>query len=357
MKLAIFGDSHMGARNDSQAFLEYFGKFYNDILFPTILEQDIKQVIHLGDVFDRRKYINFHTLSYFQSNFFSFFKNNPDVHLDIILGNHDIYYRNSNSINSPSLLMNSEGLENIHIHEEPTTKTFDSLKIDLIPWINSENREKTLDYIRLSNSAFCCGHFELNNFEVFKNVKAHQGMDPSFLRNYELVLSGHFHMRQKKENSNVFYIGSPYEITFSDYDLPHGFFVLDTETRELEEVKNPYRMFTKIFYDDRKPACDYKKYDFSKHQDTYVKLIVEHKQSLYNYDQFIDNLYNSHPHNIVVEEIVTVDDTSEDEVDTTKDTLTILQEYVDDLTDVNIDKNTIKDKLNSLYLEALTLEE
>ena len=70
MKIALLNDTHFGARNDSPAFLEYFMRFYNEIFFPYLKENNITTLIHLGDVVDRRKFINFQTASIFRKQFF-----------------------------------------------------------------------------------------------------------------------------------------------------------------------------------------------------------------------------------------------------------------------------------------------
>ena len=62
MKIAIITDTHFGAKGDSQIFLEHTFKFFEDVFFPTIKERGITNVLHLGDLMDRRKYVNFHTL-------------------------------------------------------------------------------------------------------------------------------------------------------------------------------------------------------------------------------------------------------------------------------------------------------
>ena len=59
MKIALLNDTHFGARNDSLIFDDFFHKFYNEIFFPYLKEHNIKTLIHLGDVVDRRKFINF----------------------------------------------------------------------------------------------------------------------------------------------------------------------------------------------------------------------------------------------------------------------------------------------------------
>ena len=70
MKVAILGDTHFGARNDSVHFSVFFEKFYKEIFFPYLEQHNILHVIQLGDVFDRRKYINFQTLNHCKKYFF-----------------------------------------------------------------------------------------------------------------------------------------------------------------------------------------------------------------------------------------------------------------------------------------------
>ena len=43
---------------------EYFERFYKDIFFPSLDEQGIETVIHMGDVFDSRKGIDFKSLDW-----------------------------------------------------------------------------------------------------------------------------------------------------------------------------------------------------------------------------------------------------------------------------------------------------
>ena len=59
MKFAILNDTHCGVRGDMIEMSKYQGRFYNEVFFPYLDEHDIKHIVHLGDYFDRRKYINF----------------------------------------------------------------------------------------------------------------------------------------------------------------------------------------------------------------------------------------------------------------------------------------------------------
>ena len=69
MKIAILNDTHWGARNDNSAIAEHQIKFYREVFFPYLRENDIKTIFHLGDVTDRRKYINFVTAKNLEDHF------------------------------------------------------------------------------------------------------------------------------------------------------------------------------------------------------------------------------------------------------------------------------------------------
>ena len=108
MKIALLNDTHFGARNDSPAFIKYFNRFYDEIFFPYLQEHNITTLIHLGDVVDRRKFINYNTAHNFQQKFW---KRLWDMKIDthIILGNHDTYYKNTNEINAMQQLAGQKG--------------------------------------------------------------------------------------------------------------------------------------------------------------------------------------------------------------------------------------------------------
>ena len=54
-----------------QAMSDYQGRFYNEVFFPYLDEHNIKHIIHLGDYFDRRKYVNFSSLKANREHFIS----------------------------------------------------------------------------------------------------------------------------------------------------------------------------------------------------------------------------------------------------------------------------------------------
>ena len=98
MKVALITDTHYGFKKGNQDYHDYFLKFYNEVFFPTLKKKKIKHVIHLGDVFDIRRNIDFWSLDWARKNIF-----NPlqdlGVTVDMMVGNHDSFYKNTLEIN------------------------------------------------------------------------------------------------------------------------------------------------------------------------------------------------------------------------------------------------------------------
>ena len=63
MQIAIINDTHCGVKNGSDVFLKNAEKFYTDVFFPYLEENKIDTIIHLGDYFEHRKFVNFKALN------------------------------------------------------------------------------------------------------------------------------------------------------------------------------------------------------------------------------------------------------------------------------------------------------
>ena len=353
MKLIILGDCHFGMRNDSILFHEYYKKFYQEVLFPYMEENNITTIFQMGDLFDRRKYINFNSL-YLAKNYFFDYLREKNITLHTILGNHDISYKNTLEVNSSSLLLNE--YENVCIYQQVQTVSYDGIPIDIVPWICDENEDEIFEFIKNSKSQICFGHFEIAGFEMDRGNICHEGIDVNHFNRYDMVLSGHFH--HKSKDKNIIYVGTPGEMTWADYNDERGFHVFDTDTRELEFIQNPYRMFHKITYDDGTQSFEYwKEFEFSALKNTYVKVVVLNKQNPYLFDTVVDSLYKASVADISIVENFNdnMEELDDDIVNQAEDTVTILNKYVDNLTlDVNSDK--LKNLMKELYIEAINKE-
>jgi hypothetical protein len=347
MKIALINDTHWGARNDSPAFIDYFNRFYNEIFFPYLQQNNINTIIHLGDVVDRRKFINHNTAHNFKLNFWDKVDLlNIDTH--VIIGNHDTYYKNTNEINA---LQNLNISFNTKVYTSCETVNFDGLDILFIPWICDANMEDSLHNIDKSTAQIVMGHLEIKGFEMHKGHLNEQGLDKDLFKRFEKVISGHFH--KKSDDGQVYYLGCPYQIMWSDYNCPKGFHIFDTATRELTRVPNPLIMFKKFIYDDKKE--DYSKKDLSDYENTYVKLFISQKTDSDMFDKLLDRFHNE----INAYEINVIEDLSSDINSTVKenildqgeDTLTFLGNYIDQV-DTTLDRAKLKTFAKQLYVEA-----
>lgn len=350
MKIALVTDTHFGARNDNQNVNDYFYKFYDNVFFPELEKRGIKTCVHLGDVVDRRKFISFKIANDFRNRFINRFAE-LGIDLHIIIGNHDTYYKNTNEVNSMEELV---GRDRCNIYTGPEVVEFDGVPIQFIPWINANNYEESMSALSKSPAQIAMGHLEVNGFEMHKGHVADGAYDKELFRRFDIVMSGHFH--HKSDDGQIYYLGTPYEIYWSDFEDPRGFHIFDTETRELERIVNPYHLFEKVYYDDT--TTDYTEYDMSKFKDMYVKVIVVNKKDLYQFDKFVDKLLQADAHEVkIVEDFSELDaeNVSDDIVENTEDTMTLLEKYIDEL-DVTLSKDRLKNTMRSLYTEAQDLE-
>lgn len=356
MRLVVLGDTHFGVRGDSLHFHNYFEKFYREVFFPYLDAHNIKTVIQTGDLFDRRKFVSYNTLFLSKKYFFEECKKRG-ITLYVYIGNHDIYYRNTTEVNSIELTL-KEYIDDgsVICFTDPSTINEDGCDIDIIPWICQDNESKILDFIKNSKSQICFGHFELTGFEMDRGNVCHDGMSREILSKYDMVISGHFHHRST--DGQIYYVGTPTELTWADYDDKRGFHVFDTKTRELDFVENPNRMFHKIIYDDKAETLEsIANKNYEEYRSVYVKVIVANKSNPILYDMFLDNLYKVSPIDItVVEDFTDYSEISDDDiVDQSDDTLTILDKFIDGL-EMDSDKNKLKSIMRKIYLEAQNIE-
>lgn len=349
MKVALVTDTHFGARSDNLAFDKYFERFYNETFFPYLIKEDIKTICHLGDVFDRRKYINYNTLQSCKKYFFDKARD-LDIEVHMVPGNHDTYYKNTNKINSPKLLLGE--YDNINIYEGPTEIQLDREKVLFLPWICADNYEHTMETIDTTDAKTCFGHFEFVGFELYRGMPNVHGMDASIFNQFDLVVSGHFHHRHSR--GNVTYMGNPYEITWSDYDDVRGFAIYDTVKRALSYNNNPFKLFHKIYYDDShfEGVNDISNFNFASIDSGCVKLIVSKKTDFTRFDHFVDKLYQCNLIDLkIIEDFSEFEDEALGEDINLEDTMTLLKEYVDSV-ETDLSKQKIKNLLQSLYVEA-----
>jgi len=351
MKLAVLNDTHTGVRNSSEIFLENAEKFYTNIFFPYCQENGIDQILHLGDYYDHRKFVNFKALQHNRKHFL-----NPlrkyGMKMDIIPGNHDTFYKNTNDLNSLKECL-GHYMNEIHIIMETKVLEYGSLKIALLPWINSENYEESISFVENCKADWLCGHLELNGFDMIRGVKQTHGMDHKIFSRFEQVLTGHYHTASREDN--IWYLGSQLEFTWNDAGDNKYFHVIDTETREITKIQNTYRLFEKILYNDEEMS--YNNYNVSVLKNKFVKVVVINKNDMFSFDRFIDRIQNENIHELKIAENFNefLGENIEDNKINFDDTHEIVNSYIDAV-DTDLDKDKIKSKVRELMTEAQSLE-
>ena len=347
MKIALITDTHFGARGDHAAFDKHFEKFYQDTFIRTLDDRDVHHIIHLGDMFDRRKYINYLTLNNCRKYFFDPL-HSRGIQIDVIVGNHDVFYKNTNEVNSPSLLLND--YDNITVIDQPRALWYGGLEILMLPWICADNYKQSMDMIESTSAQVCFGHLELAGFQMYKGQVNDHGFDAKIFNRFDLVCTGHFHHRSS--SGNIHYLGNPYELTWADYEDPRGFHIFDTETRELEFIQNPNRMFHKLFYNN-----EYEIKEYDRLKDCFVKVIVQSRDNPLQFDMLIDKLEKAGIADLqVVDDHMHMDlQDDEDIIESAEDTMTILSKFCEQL-DTTVDKKRLDNLLRNLYNEAINIE-
>jgi len=354
MKIALINDSHYGARGENPHINEYFHRFYENIFFPYIKEHNITTVVHLGDVVDRRKFINFQIWNSWRTRVFDRLRR-EGITVHMLTGNHDTYFRNTNDVNALDELLG--GYTNITIYKETCDVTFDGLTVTMVPWINSDNLERTMDHLNRTASQVIFGHLEIAGFEMDRGNVCQTGLTRQVFDKFDMVLSGHFH--HKSSDGTIYYLGNQVEITWADYGDKRGFHIFDTDTRELTFVENPDHLFYRLTYDDSIQNFEYWKHqDFASYANSYVKMVVTRKQNPYLFDTVMDQLYRVTPIDVtVVEDYTETAIETSGVVDQAEDTITIIQKCVDTMKlEDHVQPAALKQLLQELYVEALSTE-
>ena len=344
MKVAIITDTHYGARKGSKFLHDYFELFYKNVFFPALKEHGVETVIHMGDAFDSRKSIDYQSLEWAKRVVFEPLKK-YDVHM--IIGNHDTYYKNTNDVNSPDLLL--QIYSNVKTYSKATEVNIGGLDILFLPWINQENESETYELIKKTNSKVAMGHLELQGFRVNRQIVMEHGTDGKLFENFTRVYSGHYHTRS--DDGKVFYLGNPYEMYWTDVNDPRGFHIFDTETLEHTTIDNPYKLFYNIYYED----TNYKLFNASEFKDKIVKVIVRKKSKPKDFEKFIDKIHSAGVQELKIVENFAIQESEDFEISEEENTISILNRYIDE-SEFEYDKTTIKGIFEDLYRQACEVE-
>ena len=347
MKIAIITDQHFGARKNSKLFHDYFLKFYEDIFFPTLIKEGITTIVDMGDTFDSRKGVDFVSLEWAKNNYYDKLEE-LGITIHTIIGNHTAYYKNTNDLTGGGLFLRE--YDNVKIYSEAEEVTLDKTKFLFVPWINSENQNKTFELIEESDSPCVMGHLELNGFMATRGHYMEHGMDANVFDKFDRVFTGHYHMRSNQ--GNVFYLGNPYEMYWNDVnDRERGFHLFDTDTLVHTPINNPYQIFHNLYYED----TPHQMLDITKYNQKILKVIVRKKSDPKQFEKYIDKLYSSNLAELKIVENFDFTEGEEFEAEESEDTISLLNRYIQE-SEVDLDKSVITEILQDVYKEACEVE-
>jgi UDP-2,3-diacylglucosamine pyrophosphatase LpxH len=224
--IAFITDLHFGYKNFDKNLFHYQLEFFTKQFFPYLLQNNIKDVVIPGDIVDNRTVMDIYIQQKLDEEFFGFFEKNG-ITLNYLIGNHDLYLRQSNEISYAYTL---QKYKSVHIIDKVQTLIVDGVDIGFIPW----GMESEMD--KISNDvSILVGHFETGGVLKNNSETSSGKLKVSDFQYYKCVLSGHYHGMSL--NNNLRYLGSPYPMDRNDFGLKKGFWVYKNGFLHLEENK------------------------------------------------------------------------------------------------------------------------
>lgn len=283
MKFLLITDTHWGCRGDNISFYDYQKKFLDNVFFRFIEEHKPDAIIHLGDLVDNRRVVNYRTHDRLFEDFL-----NPLSKIDIeqhwIVGNHDSFYKNTLKSNAIDKFVT-----NGFIHSKPEEVKIKGVSCVFVPWICQDNQAETMHLVKTSSAQFCFGHLEIDGFEVRRGNIHKGGSSRNDFSGFDTVFSGHFHNRS--HGNNIRYIGSAFQFDWSDYGEYKGMALLDTETSKVSYFRNPYNMFNILKYNEGDSTSP----SLKAIENSYVRIYAKNIKSKSKFDDFVSQVADAGP--------------------------------------------------------------
>ena len=240
--IAFITDSHFGIGNSNKQLFEMMMEFYEKQFFPYLISNNITSVFHLGDVVNERGKIDLYILQELKQRFFKWFDQHH-VHFYGLIGNHDLYYKNTMS--HAFHIENLNEFEYVKYYDKPTIETIENYTFGIVPWV--------MDYSLFEvpkNVDIILGHFDIIGAKMNNSRESNEGLSPNIFKNIKMVLSGHYHSISKLHN--IQYLGSPYQLTWNDFNENKGFWILDDSYSFTFHENVVCPKFVKIVYSENK---------------------------------------------------------------------------------------------------------
>ena len=362
--IAFLTDIHFGVKSFNKSVFRLQMEYFEREFFPFLLKYNIKHVFHLGDFVHNRTSIDLFILTAIKKRFFQWFEDN-DVKFHTLIGNHDTYYKSTLFPNFYS--ENVKEFKNVVVYTEPKTVEVEGHSIGMMPWILDTDAAVFPEDVDV-----LCGHLDIKDFPMHaRGINSMDGYDKSFFAEYNQVLTGHYHVKSLKKN--IRYIGTPYQLSWNDFDVDKGFWILNDDAKLLFVPNTDSPKFVKIYYRELDgnqvlqvvglSTKEPKKIDMAEAvqlaKKNYVKLIVERLTNHQLFDDMYTLLSDASIGDYKIE-VIDVDEIIESiDYELTGDafaegnTLQSITQYIMAMTfDEGIDKRMLLDICNKLHLKA-----
>lgn len=371
-KLLIIGDTHFGAASSSKKLFDKKMEYFKTEVFPLIKERGITSVIQLGDLFHSRGSTDNYILYHFQKEFRKWFEDNQ-VHLYSLIGNHDTVFKNTRTPNIQESVFKKSMFCHSIVNEDIIE--IEGTVVHFVPWIIDPANDFH-DYSKKVD--FAVGHFALDGALMEGTMTAKEGMNPSKLKEYNIVFSGHFHSRSNLYN--IVYTGTPYQLNWAQYATTTGIYeVTKKESGDIsyEFIENKFSpKYLKFYYVEdesslRLEILGLEDYDSSKyvndilHEDilkiannNIIKIIVKEYSSQNLLETFLSQIQSQIRYGklSVINEIDFIDINDQDILSEISEDISIgsiITQRVNQLsTPADIDTNKLNVYLSSLFEES-----
>jgi len=261
-QVAVFTDIHWGHNKDNVEKLQITQDFVK-FLIKDLTKRKIKTIFFLGDFFDNRTSLNIQTLNVAYNNL-KILASKFNIYM--IVGNHDLFLKNSRKIQSIKPFTEINGL---NIISETTILDFNGKFATMCPWGDDITTIKDCDYL--------FGHFNMNGAQLCGSIYKNGVYDMKALTDIApLVFSGHFHIRKEyaTKTGTLITVGNPMQQDWGDYDNSKGFYVLDVLNGDYTFISNHHSpIHIKLLWSEIKDGLSKK--HIKQIKNNYIKIVVD----------------------------------------------------------------------------------
>jgi DNA repair exonuclease SbcCD nuclease subunit len=242
-KICLISDIHWGVHKSSKVFYSSQERYFTKELIPYLVENNIKDLYILGDMWDNRESTN----NKVQNIVYHIFEllDEHDIKVTMLIGNHDTQYKTNIDFHSLKYL---SLFPNVTIIDRITETEIDGLSVTMFPW-QTDDLFTTKTY----NGDIAFGHFDIAGCLLNKSTIQEAGISQQwFFKNFNKTFSGHYHTQSEYSDAagnEIIYLGAPYHLNRNDINSNRGVVILDTDTLEFERVysKTPLKYISAIY--------------------------------------------------------------------------------------------------------------